>query len=60
MSQLSLGFQALYMCSYSVNALEPAVDRTTDMRSIRVKRHANQVQYMEPQVDHTFLSPLSP
>ena len=27
MSQLSLGFQALYMCSRSVNALEPAVDK---------------------------------
>jgi len=27
MSQLSLGFQALYMCSRSVKALEPAVDK---------------------------------
>ena len=27
MSQLSLGFQALYMCSRSLNALEPAVDK---------------------------------
>ena len=27
MSQLSLGFQALYMCSSCVNALEPAVDK---------------------------------
>ena len=59
MSQLSLGFQALYMCSHSVNALERAVDGT-DMRSVRVIRHANQVQYVEPQEDHTFLSPLSP
>jgi len=24
------------------------------------KRHANQVQYVEPQEDHTFLSPLFP
>ena len=60
MSQLSLGFQALYMCSYSVNTLHQAVDWTTDMRSVRVIRHANQVQYVEPQEDHTFLSPLSP
>ena len=60
MSQLSLGFQALYMCSLSVNALERVVDRTTDMRSVRVICHANQVQYVEPQEDHTFLSPLSP
>ena len=57
MSQLSLGFQALYMCSHSVNALERALDWTTDMRSVR---HANQVQYVEPQEDHNFLSPLSP
>ena len=54
MSQLSLGFQALYMCSHSVNALERTVDWMTDMRSVRVVRHANQVQYMEPQEDHTF------
>ena len=54
MSQLSLGFQALYMCSYSVNTLHPAVDWTTDMRSVRVIRHANQVQYVEPQEDYTF------
>ena len=60
MSQLSLGFQALYMCNHSVNTLHPAVDWTTDMRSVRMKRHANQVQYVEPQEDHTFLSPLSP
>ena len=60
MSQLSLGFQALYMCSHSVNALEQAVDWTTDMRSVRVIRHANQVQYVKLQEDHTFLSPLSP
>ena len=58
MSQLSLGFQALYMCSHSMDALERAVDCRTDMRSVRV-RHANQVQYVEPQED-TFLSPLSP
>jgi len=30
------------------------------MRSLRVIRHANQAQYVEPQEDHTFLSPLSP
>jgi len=30
------------------------------MRSVRVARHAKQVQYVEPQEDHTFLSPLSP
>ena len=60
MLQLSLGFQALYMCSHSMDALERAVDWTTDMLSERVIRHANQVQYVEPQEDHTFLSPLSP
>ena len=60
MSQLSLGFQALYMCSHSVNEIQRAVDWTTDMRSVRVIRHANQVQYVEPQEDPTFLSPLSP
>ena len=60
MLQFSLGFQALYMCSESVNVLKRAVDWTTDMRSVRVIRHANQVQYVEPQEDHTFLSPLSP
>ena len=60
MPQLSLGFQALYMCIHSVKTLERAVDWTTDMRSVRVTRHANQVQYVEPQEDHTFLSPLSP
>ena len=60
MSQLSLGFQALYMCSHSLSALERAVDWTTDMRSVRVIRHANQVQDVEPQEDHTSLSPLSP
>jgi hypothetical protein len=60
MSQLSLGFQALYMCSYSVNALERSVDWTTDMRNVQVIRHAEQVQCVEPQEDHTFLSPLSP
>jgi hypothetical protein len=60
MSQLSLGFQALYVCSHSVNALERAVDWTKDMRSLRVIRHANPVQYVEPQEDHTILSPLTP
>ena len=60
MSQLSLGFQALYMCSHSVNALERAVDCRTDVRSVRVICHANQVQYVEPQEVHIFLSPLSP
>jgi len=30
------------------------------MRSVRVIRHANQVQYVEPQEDHNFHSPLSP
>ena len=60
MSQLSLGFQALYMCSHTVNALEWAVDWTTDMRGVQVICHTNQVQYMELQEDHTFLSPLSP
>ena len=60
MSQLSLGFQALYTCSHSMDALERAVDCRTDMRSVRVIRHVNQVQYVEPQEDHTFLSPLSP
>ena len=39
--------------------LERAVYWTTDMRSVRVIRHANEVQYVEAQ-DHTFLSPLSP
>ena len=60
MSQLYLGFQALYMCSHSVDALEQAVDCRTDTRSVRVIRHANQVQNVEPQEDHAFLSPLSP
>ena len=60
MSQLSLGFQALYVCSHSMDALEHAVDCRTDMRSVRVIRHANQVQFVEPQKDYTFLSPLSP
>ena len=60
MSQLSLGFQALYMFSHSMDALERAVDCRTDMHSVQVIRHANQVQYVEPQEDHTFLSPLSP
>jgi hypothetical protein len=60
MLQLSLGFQALYLCIHSVNTLERAVDRKTDMRSVRVIRHANRVQLMEPQEDHNFLSPLSP
>ena len=59
MSQLSLGFQALYMCSHSMDALELSADCRTDMRSVRVIRHANQVQYVEPQEDYTFLSPLS-
>jgi hypothetical protein len=59
MSQLNLGFQTLYMCSHSMKSLERAVD-WADMRSVRVICHANQVQYMEPQEDHTFLSPLSP
>ena len=31
MSQLSLRFQALYMCSHSVNTLEQAVDLAMDM-----------------------------
>ena len=60
MSQLSLRFQALYMCSHSVRALQRAVDLTTDMRSVWVIRHAKQVQYVEAQEDHTFLPPLSP
>ena len=66
MSQFSVGFQALYMCSHSMDALERSVDCRTDMRSVRVIRRANQVQYMEqlqymePQEDRTFLSPLSP
>ena len=60
MSQFSLGFQALYMYSHSLNALEGALDWTTDMRSVRVIRHANQVQYVDPQEDHAFLLPLSP
>jgi len=41
-------------------ALDSAVDWRTGMRSVRVARHAKQVQYMEPQEDHVFLSPLSP
>ena len=60
MSQLFLEFQTLYMYSHSVNTLERAVDWTTDMRSVRVIPHVNQVQYVEPQEDHTFVSPLSP
>jgi hypothetical protein len=60
MSQFSLGFQALYMCSHSVNALERALDWTMAMPSVRVIRYANQLQYVEPQGDHTFLSPLTP
>ena len=60
MSQLSLGLRELYMCIHSMNTLHPAVDWTTDMCSVRVTRHANQVQYVEQQEDHTFLSPLSP
>ena len=60
MSQLSLGFQALYMCSRNVNAIDSALDWTTDMRSVRVILHAKQIQYMEPQEDHTFLLSLSP
>ena len=59
MSQLSLGFQAIYMCNHSVNAIGRALDWKTDMRSVRVTRHAKQVQYVEQQEDHTFLSPLS-
>ena len=47
MSLLSLGFLALYMCSHSMNALERAVDCRTDIRSVRVIRHANQVEYVE-------------
>ena len=60
MSQLSLGFQTLYMYSHSMDGLERSVDCRTDMGSVRVIRHANQVQYVEPQEDHTFFSPLSP
>ena len=60
MSQLSLGFQALYIYSHSVNARQRAVEWTTDMRSLWVIRHVNQVQYVEPQENHTFLLPLSP
>ena len=60
MSHLSLVFQALYMRSHSMDTLERSVDCRTDMRSVRVIRHANQVQYLEPQEDHTILSPLSP
>ena len=44
MSQLSLGLQTLYMCSHSVDVLERAVDCRTDLHSVRVIRHANQVQ----------------
>ena len=55
MSQLFLEFQTLYMYSHSVNALERVLDWTTGMRGVRVIRHANQVQYVEPQEDHTFL-----
>ena len=40
-----------------MNALDPAVDWRTEMRSVRVTQHAKQVQYVEPQEDHTFLSP---
>ena len=60
MSQLSLGFQELYICSHSMDALERAVDCRTDMRSVRVIRHAYKSQYVERQEDHNFLSPLSP
>jgi len=48
------------MYSRSVNALELAADWRMDMRSVRIIRHANQVQYVELQEDHNFLSPLSP
>ena len=41
MSQLYLGFQALYMCSHSVDALERSVDCRTDMRSARGTRRLN-------------------
>ena len=56
MSQLSLGFQALYMCSHSMDALERAADCRTGMRSVRVISHSNQVQYVEPQEDATVFS----
>ena len=42
------------------NALEPAARQGRTMRSVWVLRHANQVQYVEPQKAHTFLWPLSP
>ena len=42
------------------NVLEPAVDKDRQCASVWVLRHANQVQYVEPQIDYTFLWPLSP
>jgi len=55
MSQLSLGFQALYMCSRSVNGC-----RLKDGHAhCTGKRQANQVQYMEPQEDHFSLAFIS-
>jgi len=38
-----------------VNTLERVVDGRSDMRSVRVIHHANQVQYVEPQEHHTLI-----
>jgi len=56
---LSLGFQALYVCSRSVNTLEPAVYKDGHAQCTEnTSREPGTV--VEPQEDHTFLSPLSP
>jgi len=50
---LPLGFQALYLCTRSVNALQPAVDKGGHAQCMGNTSR-------EPQEDHTFLWPLSP
>ena len=32
----------------------------TDLRSVRITRHAEQVQYVDPQENHTILALISP
>jgi hypothetical protein len=50
-----------YLTIYNAVATLTAMKLSrTGMCSVRVTRPAEQVQYVEPQEDHTFLWPLSP
>jgi hypothetical protein len=57
---MSLGFQALYMAHEYPAVLNYIASHSQGHAQCTGTASAEQVQYVEPQEDHTFLWPLSP